>query len=241
MRVSIEKPGTPAELVHYGKKGMRWGYTTTRNIGTGLAVASIAAKVIQNRSAAKQADQQLYSFLKVGNGKDSHSNAVKDMKWHSDNFEMKGFNLVKNLGNISADRGVTKAISDEVSAVSKPELKTLRKSGLSRLEYNDKAVKIYMKNVRKIAPKHESISPSGNWKTSFSESKNGWNMKVVRNDNKIKHADNLISTFSLDSEVTFVPIYDNEGYIIDFDIKSLSDNAMTQGETFVKNFLAHNK
>lgn len=25
MIVSIEKPGTPEELVHYGKKGMKWG------------------------------------------------------------------------------------------------------------------------------------------------------------------------------------------------------------------------
>lgn len=30
MKVSIEKPGTPSELVHFGKKGMRWGIRKDR-------------------------------------------------------------------------------------------------------------------------------------------------------------------------------------------------------------------
>lgn len=27
--IPVEKPGTPSELVHYGKKGMKWGVTTS--------------------------------------------------------------------------------------------------------------------------------------------------------------------------------------------------------------------
>lgn len=35
MKVSVEKPGTPAELVHHGIKGMKWGVRKDRTSGGG--------------------------------------------------------------------------------------------------------------------------------------------------------------------------------------------------------------
>lgn len=57
MRYSVEKPGSPAELVHYGVKGMKWGvrkgYTdrisakaaTSRKVGEGKGTVLEKAKV----------------------------------------------------------------------------------------------------------------------------------------------------------------------------------------------------
>lgn len=57
MKVDLEKPGTPDELVHFGKKGMKWGVRNTQRVGDTVVSRGLGISTTGNRarSAARTA------------------------------------------------------------------------------------------------------------------------------------------------------------------------------------------
>jgi hypothetical protein len=60
--ISVEKPGTPAELIHYGKKGMKWGVRNS-DIGTGSFKKQFSTR--QQRNAEIQRSRAQKSLGKA--------------------------------------------------------------------------------------------------------------------------------------------------------------------------------
>lgn len=230
--IPTEKPGTPAELVHYGKKGMRWG---VRSETSSLAPGS--KRDIRRETNASAA-------LRIGNTKKDFLDSRKDAKFVKKTTKVSSFTLTKKV-NSNLIKEASKTMKPEVNQLNKkPQYsskyaKAIIKKNIYNPNSPDPLVRayhkelsaIYMKHIEKAAEKQLKMSPSGKWEQYLSRSGDHWTVDIRRTD--IKH-----DAMSNNTRLIFniKPIYDQDGYIVDFEP---FENSISQGEEFVKNFLSH--
>jgi hypothetical protein len=103
------------------------------------------------------------------------------------------------------------------------------RSEISR-QYQQAASDIYMKHVKDAAKKQMQVSPSGKLKEKLTIGKDWWTVEVVSTDS-MKQSSN--SDLSISFRVR--PLFDEDGYIIDFEIL---EDELLQSDS-LENYLAH--
>ena len=204
-------------LKHFGKKGMRWGI---RRDHSPAAVS---------RRTAEKKNKQDEKFIKKSRGN------TLDPRY-----------TLKAKANYQVNKAAIKAMKPEMKALNKkPEYNTreakvqIKKNKHSykpdpatypiAAKYHKETSDIYMKNIRAVAPKFMKTSASGRLEQKLIIGKEYWQVDVVE-VKSAKHSDMTSLSFKVR------PIFDDEGYIIDFEHV---DDSMMQTDLFVDDFFEH--
>jgi hypothetical protein len=192
MKVSVEKPGTPGELVHHGVKGMKWGVRREK-AGSGARRAGGVAKKV-GKGLGKAADN---TFFELG----AHSNFTTNRIAASASKKLKG-----DLPEIKAQHGAYGKVRNRAKKPFSKEAKAYRadvkKAYLKHLESSANE----LTNIR--GTRQYTLKEDGKPNTS----KYFWHVSTQ----PIAHAEDGAGTF------TVRPIFDDEGYIIDVEMVDTS-------------------
>jgi hypothetical protein len=232
-------------LQHYGVLGMRWGHRKS--------TSSTPATKRDLRRA--KSDKFAREEVRIGSTHQSYKDARRDAKWLRATH---GANLA--IGRYHGK--TTQKIVDEATKKMKPEIKALKK----KPEYSTRQAKkeirknknayhpnptkypiaakyhkdvsnIYMKNIKLAAPNHMQVSPSGKWEDHLSIGKDYWYVGFQRT-NSVKHA----AMDNPDIAVVIKPVFDNDGYIIDFELLAGGEDdsiAQSSIDNLVEEILEH--
>jgi len=236
MKVSVEKPGTPEELAHHGVKGMRWGVHSKVTGSSGFKALSKASKKNVDNFHARQSAKTARRKAKAASGSSSRlgkvakrvgaaiDDTVFEMNTKSDavnnHITMKATDrLIKSLPAIRAKHGEYGKLRNRAKRPFSKEAKA----------YREDVKKTYLRHLEKTA--NELTNKRGTLQYTVSEngkpntSQYFWKVST----RPIKHAS--------DGSFTVRPIFDEEGYIVDFEIV---DDKLAQTTERGLNFLIHN-
>ena len=211
--ISVEKPGTPSELVHHGIKGMHWGVRRESASGGGGG-GSKGGKGSAVRSKTKR----------IGTGLGKHvDNVLFEMGTqhaHEAIVNKASDRLVKSLPRIKAKHGEYGKLRNRARHPFSPEAKAYRadvkKSYLKHLETSANEI-TNMRGTRQYTLKEHGKPNTSQY---------FWEVSTQA----VKHA----TDGTLTTKVR--PIFDAEGWIID--IKRVEDN-MAQTMELGLNSLIH--
>lgn len=207
--LSVEKPGTPAELVHHGVKGMKWG---VRNKSASSGGSSSRSEL----SGLKRAGRRIGSAI---------DDAVFELGAKNDQVSTEitanaTQRLMKDLPRIKARHGEYGKLRNRARRPFSKEARAYRadvkKSYLRHLERSANE----MTNIR--GTRQYTLKERGKPNTS----KYFWEVSTQ----KVQHD-------AVDDLLSFVahPIFDDEGWIVD--VKLVGD--MAQMADLGRDFLAH--
>ena len=194
MKVSVEKPGTPGELVHHGTKGMKWGHQKAEGSSGGSSSSSSGGSSRSRRalrSLGRGADNVLFEAMANAQHTQQHI-AIQASK-----------KLKKDLPSIKSQHGdygkLRNRVKKPFSAEAKAYRADVKTSYLKHLEDTANSIT----NIR--GTRQYTLSEKG----KPNSSQYWWTVKT----RSVAHADQTIQT-----EVTVRPIFDSEGWIVDFEV-----------------------
>jgi ribosomal protein S8 len=192
MKVSVEKPGTPGELVHHGVKGMKWGVRKEQASSGARRAGSVAKKV--GKGLGKAADNTFFELTK-------NSSMVNNQIVSKASKKLKG-----DLPGIKAKHGAYGKIRNRSKKPFSKEAKA----------YRADVKTAYLKHLESSANEVTNIRGTRQYtlkeKGKPNTSKYFWNVSTQ----PITHAEDGVGTF------TVRPIFDDEGYIIDIEMVDTS-------------------
>ncbi len=197
-------------LAHYGKKGMRWGTRSggaTKSEKADAKLEKADTKWQQKRS--KRATLSVSSTRNKAVAKEAIKNMGPDVKKLNKDPR---FNTREAKKAIKKEKGYYEP-KDEIAKA-----------------YNKEVSDIYMKHVKAAAKKQLQTSPSGKFKEKLTIGKDWWTVEVTPTDS-LMQASNSDLSISFRSR----PVFDEDGYIIDFEV--LEDELMQSDS--LENHLAH--
>lgn len=212
MDVSVEKPGSPGDVLeHFGKKGMKWGVRNAKRGGSQVRSASKAVGRTKGGKLAKasgrRVDNALFELTK-------RSNAVTRAITTN---ASKGYR--KELPSIKAKHGAYGKLRNRAKHPFSPEAKAYRadskKSYLKHLEASANS----LTNIR--GTRQYTLSEKGTPNTS----QYFWKVQTQA----VNHA-------AADGSFTVRPVFDDEGWIVDIELVE-DDIAQTMDRGH--NFLTH--
>jgi hypothetical protein len=212
--ISIEKPGTPEEILHFGTKGMRWGVRNDRTSSGGRAggrsggggALSVAKKI-----GTKAGD---FGFEVAAN--------TNFMTRHI--AEQASSRTRKDLPGIKAKHGDYGKLTNRAKHPFSPEAKA----------YRADVKKAYLKHLEETANEIGNFSGTKRYTVKKDDgtpntSKYFWHIST-------EHAKAIKQAATSDETFRVQPIFDDEGYIIDIKIV---DDSVAQTMDLGVNFLSH--
>lgn len=213
--ISVEKPGSPAEVLeHHGVKGQKWGVRKNRSTGGGGKSGSTSGRGSGVRAKARSASR-------------TGSRVVSEVLFeYSSQTEHARNQIVKNAGD--KFRKELPGIRARHGDYGKMRNRVKRPFSSEAKAYRADVKKSWLNNLEKSA--NEFTNSHGT--RQFTISENGkpntsqyfWKVSTQA----VKHA--------ADGTLTFRPIFDDEGWIIDIE---LVDDDMAQTMDYGRNFLIH--
>ena len=243
--LSVEKPGTPAELVHHGVKGMRWGIRKEARI-SGKA-AETAAKTKARAAGrgridawgagqrANRAEQQRFIRKAATESLQGPGKLKKLGRFAAD----VDFELGKRNANISMQIGARArdATKNELPGIKAKhgdyaKLRNRAKNPFSKeaKAYRADVKKAYLKNLEKEANSWKSLSGTRRY-TLKDDGEPNTSKYFWKLDTELAHS-------LVQGTFTVQPIFDDEGYIVDFEIVPTEADLKLTME-FGANFLMH--
>lgn len=226
MKVPIEKPGTPAELVHYGKKGMRWGVRSVTD--SGGQTTRLHPGVTSYRPGKLRATYQARQLSK----------------------SIGGFNAPNMMTMSSVHKAALPGIRQDLVKINRSPTAVKGNASVTRsyfqgaLQRNHPARVKYDSQVESIVRKNYQNTINNTYGKKYPD----LDFQVLRVDNKIvdgsrfavkvspkvRHADANENPTTLEFEVRY--IRDKNGFVTGVEMVS---DTIAQGEVFVKNALSH--
>lgn len=114
MRVSVEKPGSPEELIHFGKKGMKWGVRKSY-------LDSVSKRGAQQRRVA-EGKGSLGDKLKVGLTTSGLTIGRAKKRGVSPAME-RAIRTEEHIARIKAGKATTHDILRAIGSTTMPDLK----------------------------------------------------------------------------------------------------------------------
>src|SRR5580765_368307 len=192
MKVSIEKPGTPGELVHHGIKGMKWG-VRREQAGSGARKAGSVAKKV-GKGLGKAADNTFFELTKDST---AVTNSIADKA---------GKKLRGDLPGIKAKHGAYGKVRNRAKKPFSKEAKA----------YRADVKTAYLKHLESSANELTNIRGTRQYTLKEKGKPNTSQYLWQVSTQPIAHAADGVGTF------TVRPIFDDEGYIIDVEMVDTS-------------------
>lgn len=230
MKVSLEKPGTPEELMHFGVRGMKWGVRKLTD--SGGQTTRLHPGITSYRPGSFNATRQARKLSKSETGFN-----VPNMLRMSEVHQAALPGIRKDLVKVNRS---PRNVKNNASFSRSYTMGMLQRNHPARVKYDSQVEAIVRKNYQ------DTIN------NTYGKKYPKLSFEVVRIDNKIvdgsrlavkvypksvKHASANEDPSMLEFEVKY--IRDNNGFVTDIDLNDLKLNEISQTMDKGSNFLLH--